>query len=139
VDLKGFDPNAAPPITSAKQFTQAFSQNEADAHVKRFADEQRRAGVDGAWTLEQIKVGTDFPEKMFMIAMRTHFDYLGRAKVTDHSRVGGNQKCERGLWVLKRTAENIKAGRFVTVEEARMRYEKGLKKDVAPTSGLTND
>ncbi len=119
IDLTDFDPNAQPPVTEAKQFTQQFSTTEAESYVAKFAQEQRENNPNGVWRLEDIKKGTIFREKEFTVASRKYFAYLGRATVRIREK-----KVKTGLWVLKPTIDDTKHERFVTLEQAKERFEK---------------
>lgn len=123
VDCAQFDPNAEPPVTTAKQVAKLLSTNEAESYVQELATQQRETNPEGAWMVEVERRKTTFHQKEFIAAFRKYFLNVGRAYVTV-TEFGKTRKSRRGLWVLKPTAEDIKANRFVTQAEAKRRYEK---------------
>jgi hypothetical protein len=127
VDCSDFDPNAEPPITGAKQFAQLFSTNEAESWAGRFATEQREKNPEGVWLVERERIKTTFHEKEFLAAFKRYFQCVGRVTVADFDRELKPIKVKHGLWVLKPTPEDLKENRFVTVAEARRRYEAATK------------
>ena len=124
VDCRGFDPNAEPPLTGAKQFAQIFSTNEAEDWVERFAAEQRERNREGVWVMERVRGRTSFPDKMFTAAFRRYFQLQAaeRFRTVWTKRVhreGRNCRCG----CSKPSAQDIKANRFVTLDQAAERYD----------------
>ena len=137
LDLTGFDPHVPPPETEAKRLSKHYSENAVETWVGEFAEDPTgKTGHSGEtvwrsdelWALCQSELtGTKYSVKTFLLYLRRHFLYVGRATVQVQEKFAKEwRERKSGLWMRKPAPEP--SAKFPTLEEARLAWEEQRKR-----------